>query len=312
MRFTEHAFKSSDGATIFYRRYMPDNTPRAILQIFHGMAEHSARYADFARFMTDNGIAVYVSDHRGHGNTIADKKEYGVWPHCDEWWRIIGDLKQLKDIATDENPNLPYFVLGHSMGSFLARTFITKYSTEISGVIISGTGTNPTAVLRFGKLIANIACTFEGCRSKAKLLDKLSFGSYNKGYSTPYQWLSRDDSQVKKYIADDLCGGLFSNSFYRGFFKGLIYINKRSSGALINKNLKMFFVSGEKDPVGNYGRGVEEAVEFYRNLRIPNIQMKLYTNARHEILNEINREEVYADLLNWINCFTEQKAAEAI
>ncbi len=300
MRFTEHAFKSSDGAKIFYRRFLPDGNVKAVLQIFHGMAEHSARYADFANYLTDNGIAVYVSDHRGHGRTITDKKDYGVWPHRDEWWRIIGDLKQLKDIATNENPDIPYFVMGHSMGSFLARTFITKYSTELSGVIISGTGTNPTAVLRLGKMIAGIACTFEGGRSKASLLDKLSFGSYNKGYSSPYHWLSRDDAQVRKYIDDDLCGGLFSNSFYRGFFKGLIYINKHSSGELINKNLKMFFVSGDKDPVGNCGQGVENAVEFYRDLHIANIQLKLYSNARHEILNEINREEVYSDLLKWI------------
>ncbi|MBQ3832066.1 MAG: lysophospholipase [Bacteroidales bacterium] len=301
MRNSEHTFKSADGADIFYRRFLPDGETKAVLQIFHGMAEHSARYADFANYLTDNGIAVYVSDHRGHGKTITDMKDYGVWPHRDEWWRIVADLKQLKDIATAENPNVPYFVLGHSMGSFLARTFITRYSTEISGVIISGTGTNPTAVLRFGKFIADFACTFEGCRSKAKLLDKLSFGGYNKGYSAPYQWLSRDDSQVKKYIADELCGGLFSNSFYRGFFKGLIYINKRSSGELINKNLKMLFVSGDKDPVGNCGKGVEEAVDFYRDLHIANIQLKLYPNARHEILNEINKEEVYNDLLKWIN-----------
>ena len=235
-----------------------------------------------------------------HGKSIASPADYGVWPHRDEWWRIIGDLKQLKDIATDECPNIPYFVLGHSMGSFLARTFITKYSTELSGVIISGTGTNPTAVLRFGRFIAKIACAIEGKRSKASLLDKLSFGGYNKGYNAPYQWLSRDDAQVRKYIDDELCGGVFSNSFYRGFFKGLIYINKRSSGMLINKNLKMLFVSGDKDPVGNCGQGVEEAVEFYRDLRLANIQLKLYSNARHEILNEINKEEVYNDLLEWI------------
>ena len=301
MKSFERTFKSVDGVEIFYRVFLPESQPRAILQIFHGMAEHSARYADFANFLTDNGVAVYVSDHRGHGKTIADRKDYGVWPHRDEWWRIISDLKQLKDIAVSEFPSLPYFILGHSMGSFLARTFITKYSTELSGVIISGTGTNPTAVLRFGRFVASVACAFEGKRSKASLLDKLSFGGYNKGYNSPYQWLSRDDEQVRKYIDDDLCGGVFSNSFYRAFFSGLIYINKRSSGELINKNLKMFFVSGDKDPVGNCGVGVESAVEFYRELNIANVQMKLYPNARHEILNEINKSEVYADLLGWIN-----------
>lgn len=301
MRTSEHTFRSADGINIFYRVFLPDAAPKAILQIFHGMAEHSARYADFAKYLTDNGIAVYVNDHRGHGKSIAEPRDYGVWPHRDEWWRIVSDLKQLKDIATAEFPSIPYFIMGHSMGSFLARTFITRYSTELSGVIISGTGTNPTPVLRFGKFVASVACAFEGRRSKASLLDKLSFGGYNKGYNAPYQWLSRDDAQVKKYIDDEYCGGVFSNSFYRAFFSGLIYINKRSSGELINKNLKMLFVSGDKDPVGNCGKGVEDAVEFYKELHIANVQMKLYPNARHEILNEINKEEVYADLLNWIS-----------
>jgi len=300
MKAEEHTFKSKDGIDIFYRVFLPDTKPRAILQIFHGMAEHSARYADFAGYLNDNGIAVYVSDHRGHGKSIASPKDYGVWYHSDEWWRIISDLKQLKDIAQSKFPDVPFFVLGHSMGSFLARTFITLYSSELAGVIISGSGTNPTAVLRFGKFIATMACTFEGVTSKAKLLDKLSFGGYNKGYQSPYQWLSRDDSQVKRYIDDDLCGGMFSNSFYRAFFSGLIYINKRSSGSLIDKNLKMFFVSGDKDPVGNSGVGVLSAIDYYKYLNIKNISYKLYSDARHEILNEINKEEVYSDILVWI------------
>ena len=300
MKTQEQTFQAVDGVNIFYRVFLPETQPKAILQIFHGMAELSARYTDFAEYLTGNGIAVYISDHRGHGKSIASIEDYGVWPHRDEWWRIIADLKQLKDIATNEYPQIPYFVMGHSMGSFLARTFITKYSTELSGVIISGTGTNPTPVLRFGKFVAGTACLFEGYRSKASLLDKLSFGGYNKGYDAPYQWLSRDESQVMKYVDNNLCGGVFSNSFYRAFFTGLIYINKRSTGELIDKHLRMLFVSGDKDPVGNYGVGVEAAAEFYRNLNMPNIQMKLYPDARHEILNEINRNEVYADLLNWI------------
>lgn len=301
MTSSEHNFQAQDGTSVFYRRFLPESAPKAILQIFHGMAEHSARYANFAEFLTRNGIAVYICDHRGHGKTIADYNDYGVWPHKDEWWRMIDDQKQLKDIASEENPDVPYFVMGHSMGSFLARTFITKFSTELSGVIISGTGTNPTSVVKFGKFIADIACTFEGVRSKASMLDKLSFGAYNKGFSAPYQWLSRDYNEVLKYRNDKYCGGLFSNSFYRAFFSGLIYMNKVSSGEHINKNLKMLFVSGDEDPVGNMGRGVEQAVEYYEKLNISNIKLKLYSGARHEILNEINRDEVFEDLVTWIN-----------
>ncbi len=264
------------------------------------MAEHSQRYTDFANFLAEKGIAVYISDHRGHGKTISNYADYGVWKNKDEWWRMIGDQKQLKDIATSENQNLPFFVMGHSMGSFLARTFITKYSTEISGVIISGTGTNPTAIVGIGKFIADVACTFCGYRSKANLLDKMSFGGFNKGFSAPYQWLSRDYNEVLKYRNDNLCGGVFSNSFYRGFFRGLLYMNKKSSGTLINKNLNMYFISGEDDPVGNMGRGVVKAVEYYEKQNIGRIKTKLYHKARHELLNEINKSEVYEDIYNWL------------
>ncbi|MCF0206404.1 MAG: lysophospholipase [Bacteroidales bacterium] len=298
---SEHYIRANDGTKVFYRKFLPESAPKAIVQVFHGMAEHSARYEGFADVLTSHGFAVFVDDHRGHGRSIESYEDYGVWKNKDEWWRIIADLKQIKDEALAEFPNVPYFVFGHSMGSFLARTFITLYSRELAGSIICGTGTNPTPVLRFGKCIADIACFFEGVKSKAVVLDKLSFGGYNKGYSKPYEWLNRDYSEVEKYANDKYCGGVFSNSFYRGFFKGLIYINKKSSGELIDKNLNMYFIAGGDDPVGNKGKGVLQAVDFYRNLGIKDVKMKLYPEARHEILLEINRSEVIADVLHWLD-----------
>lgn len=300
MLSTEQTFKAKDGIEIFYRKFLPEREVLAVVQIFHGMAEHSQRYTAFANYLTDNGFAVYIADHRGHGRTIKNDADYGVWTNKDEWWRLLSDQRQLQEIALQEVGSKPYFILGHSMGSFLARTFITLYSNTLSGVIISGTGTNSNFVLKLGKTIADIACCLCGDTSKAHLLDKLSFGSYNKGYSLPYQWLSRDENEVLKYSNDNYCGGLFSNSFYRGFFSGLLYINKKSTCEKIDKQLNILFVSGTKDPVGNMGNGVKNAVNFYRTNGLEKIELKLYSEARHEILNETNRKEVYEDLLYWL------------
>lgn len=303
MQKLEREFIAKDGYKVFYRKFMPETeAPVAILQIFHGMAEHSKRYEDFAEFLTQNKIAVYVSDHRGHGQSMTSYKDYGVWKNKDEWWRIVEDLKQLKDIATSELPDIPYFVMGHSMGSFLARTFITKYGNELKGVIVSGTGTNPMFALKIARCLAQVFCVTNGVSSEAKFIDKISFGGYNKGFDKPYQWLSRNSVEVEKYQYDKFCGGIFSNSFYRSFFDGLVYISKKSTAKKLNIELPMLFVSGDKDPVGNYGNGVKSAVDYYKNAGVKNIDMKLYPDARHEILNEINKDEVYNDLLNWIKC----------
>jgi alpha-beta hydrolase superfamily lysophospholipase len=302
MKIIENWLRAADGQAIFYNEFLPDDEKvNFVVQIVHGMAEHSERYTDFAGFLVSKGGAVYASDHRGHGRNVLNPDDYGVWPEKKEWCTIVDDLKVLNDISAKNHPGVPVFILGHSMGSFFTRSFISNYSLGLKGVILTGTGSNPTFLLYIGCLIAKIQCFFSGITRKSKLLDKMSFGSFNKGYETPFQWLTRDQKIVDEYIADPKCGGIFSCSFYRGFMTGLISINKVKYAKKISKELPILFLSGANDPVGNYGKGVLQAVNFYKNAGIKHIEHKLYKDARHEILNEINKEEVYQDVIDWID-----------
>jgi alpha-beta hydrolase superfamily lysophospholipase len=301
MKIIENWLKASDGQTIFYNEFIPDNNEvRFVVQIFHGMAEHSERYTHFAEFLVNKGAAVYVSDHRGHGRNCLKPGQYGVWPHKDTWFKIVDDLKVLNDIAEKSFPGKPIFILGHSMGSFLARTFITLYSDGIKGVLLTGTGTHPTYLLKIASVIAWMQCKVRGLSRPAILLDKMSFGSFNKGYNTPFSWLSRDPKIVEEYINDPYCGGVFSCSFYRSFFAGLIYNNKMENAKKISRDLPIMFLSGMEDPVGNFSKGVKQAGEFYRKSGLRKLDCKIYAGARHEILNETNKQEVYKDIYDWI------------
>lgn len=301
MRIIENWFKAPDGSTIFYNEFLPEEGKvRFVVQIVHGMAEHSERYADFAGFLVKNGGAVYASDHRGHGRNVYAPEEYGVWPDKKTWCTIVDDLKTLNDISAKNYPGVPVFILGHSMGSFLTRTFLTTYSTDLKAAILTGSGSNPSFLLRIANWIARFQCFFSGPAKESKLLDKMSFGSFNKGYDKPFQWLTRDQKIVDEYIADPFCGGIFSCSFYRSFFAGLLSLNKLKLAKKINKELPMFFFSGADDPVGDKGKGVIKAVNFYKSAGIKNVEYKLYPGARHEILNETNKSEVYNDILELI------------
>jgi len=302
MRIIENWFRASDGQTIFYNEFLPEDPQvKFVVQIVHGMAEHSERYAEFAGFLVKNGAAVYASDHRGHGRNAVKDEDYGVWVDKRIWCTVVDDIKILNDISAKNHPGVPVFILGHSMGSFLTRFFISSYSLGIKGAILTGSGSNPTTVLHIGKFIASLQCFFGGVEKPSRLLDKMSFGSFNKGFKKPFSWLSRDEKIVEDYIADPRCGGIFSCSFYRGFMSGLILINKVKKARGIRKDLPMIFMSGAEDPVGNHGKGVKKAVEFYKNIGIKSVECKLYEGARHEILNETNRKEVYQDVLDWIN-----------
>ena len=302
MIILENSFNASDGENIFYYEFLPeDNNVKFIMQIAHGMAEHSARYKDFAEFLVNKGAAVYISDHRGHGKNVETPEEYGVWPNKNTWFNIVDDLKLLNDIATKNYPKVPNYILGHSMGSFLLRTFIITYSNELDGIIISGTGTYSSTLLKAGKILTNIDILFKGTAHRSKLIDKMAFGGFNKNYDKPYQWLTRDQEIIDKFIEDPYNGGVMASSFYRSFFSGIIYLNKMENAKKIRKNLPVLFISGSEDPVGNNSKGVMEAIDFYKKTGLEKIDFKIYPDARHEILNETNKKEVYNDIYKWIN-----------
>ena len=298
------SFISEPEKEIKYLRWLPDTKAKAVLQIMHGMAEHAARYDEFAHFLNEKGIAVYANDHRGHGATAGSIENAGFFANTNGWNIVVQDCKKLTDIIKKENPGIPIFILGHSMGSLIARSYISRFTDELNGVILSGTSYNPSILLMFGKAVANIQHFFAGKKHRSTLLDALSFGNFNikfKPSRTKFDWLNRDEKQVDLYIKDEYCGFVCTTSFYSDMFSGIINIQKKKIIQHISKKLPVYIISGEMDAVGNFTKGVKKIYELLKNYGIKDITIKLYKDDRHEILNELNKEEVYNDILIWLN-----------
>jgi alpha-beta hydrolase superfamily lysophospholipase len=281
-----------------------NNEVKAILQIAHGMAEHSGRYLDFAYFMAKNGFAVYMDDHIGHGASMIDENAKGYFGSCG-YLEMVADLSKLSKIARSEHKNKPLIVMGHSMGSFLIREYIAKYNKEnLHAAILIGTSAGSSSItMKSGILLAKTLIAFKGKRSYLKVLEQLATGSYNKSfkpYRTDFDWLSRDEKQVDLYIKDPLCGFMFTASAYLELIKLLHNINLNSWYEKVDKNLPILLLCGDKDPVGDFSKGV---VKIYNKLKSSNhkVNLKIYEGARHELLNETNKDIVYNDILNFIN-----------
>jgi alpha-beta hydrolase superfamily lysophospholipase len=305
MKTKEFKFQSDDGAEIHVYKWSPDDeSVKAIIQVSHGMAEHAARYERFAQAMTKHGFIVYANDHRGHGKTAGSLGKVGFFAKNDGWNLVIRDMFKLTLIAKNEYIGVPVILFGHSMGSFMSREYITRHGPQINSVILSGTGGNPGSLGRIGANLAAIISLIFGKRSKSKLLNNLSFGKFNKDFEpnrTEFDWLSRDISEVDKYVNDPFCGSVFSAGFFSDFLSGLSELFDESKLNEIPKLLPVLLISGDKDPVGNNGKGVQETYELYKNVGIVDVTMKLYKDARHELLNETNREEVCDYIAEWIN-----------
>ena len=285
-------------------KWTTEQKPKAVIQIVHGMAEHAARYDDIAHFFVKNGFSVYANDHRGHGQTAAHIKDTGFFANKNGWKMVIKNIFQLTKIIKKENPQTPVFIIGHSMGSILVQNYISKYPAMANGVILSGASYNSSLLIMLGRLIANTQRIFIGRRRRSKMLNYLSFGSFNKNFKpsrTKFDWLSRDTKQVDAYIDDDFCGFLCTTSLYSDLFYGIRKIQNRKNLLRIPLKLPIFLISGEKDPVGNFTKGVSKIHEIYKYSGIEDVEKKFYKDSRHEILNEINKEEVYNDIINWIN-----------
>lgn len=276
---------------IYYRIWDQVKEAKAILQIFHGMVEHIERYDDFARFLNDKGIIVYGMDVRGHGRTGLENG-LGCFCNKDGWKKVLEDQKDLRDFMIEEYPDLPRILLGHSMGSFFARTYINTFPDDFDAAIIMGTGKTDDPSYALLRLMLR----FFNPMKPAKLINSLAFGGFNKYFKdakTDYDWLSRDQDQVKKYIEDPLCGFLVKNSFYKDFADGMSLITQLEEKS--NQDIKILFISGQKDPVGAMGQHVLEAAKKY-----PQADVKIYKDMRHEILNEISNQQVYDYLAIWI------------
>ena len=305
MRKEELSFDSRDGASQIYAvKYIPDTEPRAILQITHGMSEHIARYEDFATFMCDHGIMVIGDDHLGHGRTMhmnGGKPGYICAHHGDTV--MVRDEHRLKKLVQNEYPGVPIFVLGHSMGSFIIRNYMYRYGTGINGAIIMGTGMQPRSLLCVSRAMAAVSGFILGDDHIPKVINSMAFGAYNKRITDPqndFEWLSRDKENQQRYIDDPDCGFTFTVNGFKVLFKLMWKLTDSENLSKMPKSLPVLLVSGEEDPVGNYGEGVRQVCDSYVNMGMEDVTLKLYPDDRHEILNELNKEEVYSDILEWI------------
>lgn len=297
-------FLATDELEIAFYKWLPkDENPIAIVQIVHGMAEHAARYYQFATFLNDHGIAVYAEDHRGHGVTADRNGIHGDFGEEPGWQSVVNDMRTLTEMAEEEFPGVPIFLLGHSMGSFLTRTYVAQFGNKITGVILSGTAGNPGIAAALGRMIARNGMRSKGAAVPNPRLDKMSFGSFNKKIKNPktnFDWLSVNEDNVEKYINDPWCGFVCSNHFFYELLGGMQYIFKKENILKVPHDLPMFFIAGSQDPVGKYGKGVKQSAQLYRHAGVKEVEVKIYPGARHEVLNEDIKEDVFGDILGWI------------
>ena len=299
MRADTFRLKADDGADIHIYRWLPDGAPRGVVQIAHGLAEHAARYGRLAGALTGQGLAVYADDHRGHGQT-AGAGDLGFFAEREGWRKCVGDLWSLNRRIAADHAGLPIVLLGHSMGSFMAQDFVADHSDAIAALVLSGSNGPPPAIAGLGRMIARIERLRQGARGKSALLQSLMFGDFNKRFKparTPFDWLSRDPAEVDAYIADPLCGFEFTNQLAVDLLDALGPLLTPERLARIRKDLPVYIFSGSDDPVG---ANLPALAEAYRNAGLTRVDMRVYTGARHETLNETNRDEVTADLVAWI------------
>lgn len=279
-----------------------EKEPVGVLQIVHGMAEYIDRYDDFAKYMTEHGFNVIGHDHLGHGHSVSDERDYGFFAEENGDKIIIEDMHSVTQYAKEKWEELPNFILGHSMGSFCLRQYLTKYSNDVFGAIIMGTGWIPSAAALLGKTIATNTCKSKGSHTVNPLLIKLTLEPYNKPFAparTNCDWLSRDEKQVDLYVNDKLCGFDFTAGAYKDFFTVLEKIAKNRQLIGMRKSLPILITSGSVDPVGGK-KACEKLNAQYKRCGIDDVTLKLWENDRHEILNELDKSDVYDYIYNWL------------
>lgn len=279
-----------------------EKEPIGVLQIVHGMAEYIDRYDNFAKYMTEHGFNVIGHDHLGHGHSVSDERDYGFFAEENGDKIIIEDMHSVTQYAREKWEELPNFILGHSMGSFCLRQYLTKYSNDVFGAIIMGTGWIPSAAALLGKTIATNTCKSKGSHTVNPLLIKLTLEPYNKPFAparTNCDWLSRDEKQVDLYVNDKLCGFDFTAGAYKDFFTILEKIAKNRQLIGMRKSLPILITSGSVDPVGGK-KACEKLNAQYKRCGIDDVTLKLWENDRHEILNELDKSDVYRYIYNWL------------
>jgi alpha-beta hydrolase superfamily lysophospholipase len=293
-----------DGAAVFVYRWLADAPPKAAVQVAHGLAEHAGRYARLAAALTDAGYAVYADDHRGHGRSVRAPEDLGFFAERGGWRKCVDDLWRLNRRIAAEHPGLPIVLLGHSMGSFMVQQLISEHGDALAGVVLSGSGGKPSPLAAAGRLVARIERLRLGPRGQSRLVHTLSFGAFNKPFEparTPFDWLSRDPSEVDKYVADPLCGFTASIQLWIDLLDALAEIASPLRQSHIPKGLPIHVIAGSRDPVGANTRSVDQLLAAYRRAGLERVTHRFYPEARHELFNETNRDEVTRDLIAWLD-----------
>ena len=301
----DFTYPSSTGRNVVRARLcVPEGEPRAVVQIVHGISEHIERYDRFMLFLAENGYVAVGNDHLGHGRTAARPEERGIFAKKNGWSCVVDDLKLLHDRMRGDYPDIPYVFFGHSMGSFLTRTYMVRFPEDYDAVILSGTGHQSPLLINGGLAAAEALTALRGADADGQALNDMAFGAYCKKIlhpRTPFDWLSRDPEAVDRYIADPLCGFVCRVSLYRDMMKGLKFIINPKNMAKMNKVAPVYFMSGADDPVGDWSAGVELAYKAFCRAGMKDVMIRLYPGGRHEMLNETNSDEVMRDILNWLN-----------
>lgn len=299
-------FLSADRCTeIHYHAWLPEGTPRAVLVLFHGMLEHSARYAEFAAALNTQGFAVYAQDHLGHGRSVHPENLHGHFADCGGNGFVIRDCLQMLTLAHAAHPKAPLFLMGHSMGSFLTRQLLHQFSLPaLSGVILMGSGHQARAAVRLAHAVTGAVARHKGTRHKSDILYKLILGSNNRRchpHRSNFDWLSRLPENADAFAADPLIADNFTAQAYHDMLGGMLTNYDPRRLATMDTSIPLLILSGDADPIGEYGNGVSRLLNAYQALGCDDVSMVIYEGARHELLNETNSRQVTADILAWMD-----------
>lgn len=308
LRRKEFFYPSSDGYNRIHAvAWFPDrikySCPRGILQIAHGMVEYVKRYEEFARFLNERGFLVVGNDHLGHGESVKCREDWGYFTDADGDICVVKDMHRLTGIMKKRYPEAPYCLLGHSMGSFLSRRYLAVYGRELDGLILLGTGNHPEAVAYMGLLLTKLIKRWKGERYRSPLLRDMMFGSYNRRIPNPRSvndWVCSDEKCMEAYNRDPACTFLFTVNGVEVLMKTLLFIGNRNNMKDIPKDVPILMASGREDPVGRYGKAVRQVYRLYRQAGVQDITLRLFDQCRHELHNEINREEIFEWIGNWL------------
>lgn len=305
MRKEEFYYPSSDGKTSIHAvKWIPEGEVKMILQVAHGVTEYILRYEKLANYLTEKGILVVGNDHLGHGKSIIPNSPPMYFGPVGSWNNVVKDIEKCRLIIADEYKEIPYYLLGFSLGSFAVRTYLIDYPNTVDGAILIGTGQTPPFAIKLAKFVANKEAKKHGEEYGTPTIRSLTFGTYNKKFSpnrTEYDWLCSNNDSIDEYIKDPLRGGEMSSGLFREMLDGMAYTAKKEYIEKMNKDMPILLLSGNMDPVGDCGKGVMKTNEMLKKAGIQDVTLKIYPNLRHDILNEKCQNDIYGDIYNWLD-----------